>query len=172
MDECVGVQRVHLSTAQFTYGACQFAIINFHDLRDAQTALVQWHGRRHWGTRVEAHFMLPCEPVRHRTPCLSLNSQGSLRIEVQPKSTPLDLAAFASWLREQLGEFGELRSFTQVEEASRHGLLVAFVEFFDGRDRIKACTELSEARFDGFTIDVQFAWDQSSVHVSPFLTFV
>ncbi|KAI9187625.1 hypothetical protein H9P43_002016 [Blastocladiella emersonii ATCC 22665] len=168
MDQCAGVQRVYLYTAPLAAGASQLAIINFHDLRDAQSALAQWHGRQHWGVRIEGHHMVPSDPVRHRTPCSAAISQGSLRIELQSKSAPLDPLLSAAWLQQRLAEFGELRSFELVEEESRRGLLVAFVEFFDVRARLQACTKLNQSWSKDAAFYVQLAWDQSSMYASSF----
>ncbi|KAI9187638.1 hypothetical protein H9P43_002029 [Blastocladiella emersonii ATCC 22665] len=58
------------------------------DLRDAQAALVYWQGRELWGTRVEAHFMIPSEPVQSRTPYRNARGDASLRIELHRRNGP------------------------------------------------------------------------------------
>ncbi|KAI9187640.1 hypothetical protein H9P43_002031 [Blastocladiella emersonii ATCC 22665] len=155
--------RVQLNTARIASRMYQVAIIDFHDVRDAKAALDRYHGRTHWGVQVTGHFMLPNERVEYRTPCVQPNSQASLCVMVQPQrsAAPQDPSR-ERWLRRQLERFGEVRPFDLAQE-STDGSLVAYVEYFDARDRGRAFTNLSKKKFDGLSMTIQLAWDQSSV---------
>ncbi|KAI9187635.1 hypothetical protein H9P43_002026 [Blastocladiella emersonii ATCC 22665] len=142
---------------------CQLAIISFHDIRDAQAAMKYWNGRKQWGVKIEAHFLIPKTPAHERTPCSSPNNEGSLRIDLRPQAAmPADSSR--TWLREFLSKFGGIRSFDVTQE-SRDGSLVAFVEFYDNRARLEACEKLNNMLFRDYTIRAELAWDAASVDI-------
>ncbi|KAI9187639.1 hypothetical protein H9P43_002030 [Blastocladiella emersonii ATCC 22665] len=142
----------------------QFHSMSPHDdLRDAQAAREYWNGRACWGTRVEAQFLIPTEPVRQRTPYEHRRSEGSLRIELRPSASSPEPPS-DSQLRELLAGFGELRSLDRLQEQSG-GAFFTFVEYFNHRARLRAYDALLKAQFGDYTLRTDLAWDKSSIKI-------